>query len=107
MIQFRILLTIALLSFTSQSFSTTVSGEIGSKNAVKKSVTIVTELKKPVQKVSVRKISRTVSYMSPAGKESISVEVRVKDGIILSTSVIPRSTNKISKSLQQAFAKKI
>lgn len=103
---FRILITIALLSFTAQTFSATVSGEIGSKNSIKKSTTI-TAFKKPIKKVVIQKVSRTVTYTSPAGKERINFVVQVKDGIIASVSAIPWATNKISKSLQKAFAKNI
>ena len=46
-------------------------------------------------------------YTSPAGKERINFVVQVKDGIISSVSAVPRATNKISKSLQKAFAKNI
>ncbi len=106
MTPFRILITIALLSFTAQTFSATVSGEIGSKNSIKKSTTI-TAFKKPIKKVVVKKASRTVIYTSPAGKERINFVVQVKDGIISSVSAVPRATNKISKSLQKAFAKNI
>lgn len=107
MTPFRILVTIALLSFTTQAFSATVSGEIGSKNSIKKPTTITAFFKKPIKKVVIQKVSRTVIYTSPAGKERINFIVQVKDGIIASVSAIPQATNNISKSLQKSFAKNI
>ena len=106
MTSFRVLLVIAFLLFTTQAFSATVSGEIGSKNSIKKPTTI-SVFKKPVKKIVIQKASRTVTYISPAGNERINFVVQVKDGIISSVSSVPRATNKISKSLQKSFSKNI
>ncbi len=103
---FRILATIALLSFTASAFGTTVSWEIVSQNVSKKSV-ISQSSKKPVQKIVVRKYARTVSYTSPAGKETITFIVNTKNGVIIAATAIPKATNKISKSLQSSFSKKL
>lgn len=107
MTQFRILATIALLSFTSATFAATVSWEITTRSISNKPVTSVSTVKKPIQKIVVRTYSRTVSYMSPAGKELITFSVKTKNGVIVSASAIPRAKHQISKSLQLSFAKKL
>lgn len=107
MTPFRILATIALLSFTSTTFAATVSWEAKFENAIKKATWVVSVVKKPIQKVIIRKYTKVVSYMSPAGKELISLSLSTKNGLIVSATAIPKATNKISKSLQVSFSKSL
>lgn len=107
MTQFRILATIVLLSITSTTFAATVSWEAKLVKATNKSTWVVSVVKKPIPKAIIRKYTRIVSYMSPAGKELITFSVIIKDGIIISAIATPKATNKISKSLQTSFSKNL
>lgn len=107
MTQFRILATIALLSFTSATFASTVSWEVRIIITSNKASWVVPMTKKPISKTVIRKYTKIVSYMSPAGKELITFSLITKNGVITSASAIPRAINKISKSLQVSFSRKL
>lgn len=48
--------------------------------------------------------TKEISYMSPAGSETIKVSLTTKDGVITSVTATPLATNPISLKLQTAFA---
>lgn len=49
----------------------------------------------------------TVSYVSPAGNETIELSVSVADGVITAVTATPQATNEISKKLQTSFSEKV
>ncbi|MBX9808922.1 hypothetical protein K2X92_00850 [Candidatus Gracilibacteria bacterium] len=108
MTQFHIVAAIALFSFTTTAFGATVSGEITSKSIVKNpKTTVVTPIKKAIPKIVVRTYTRTVSYVTPTGKESIIFTVRYKNGVIVGASATPKSKKSASLILQRAFARNL
>lgn len=108
MTQFHIVAAIALFSFTTAAFGATVSGEITSKGIVKNQKTpVVTTIKKVVPKIVIRTYTRTVSYTTPTGKESITFTVRYKNGIIVGAQATPRSRKSASLLLQRTFARNL
>ncbi len=104
MIFSRTLVTLVALSMISPTFAATVSGEIGSRPTTS---TRISTVKVPVKKVVIKNLTRTVTYMSPAGKESIIFSIKTRDRIIVFASAIPKTKNKISLALQREFAKKL
>ncbi len=103
MTYFRIVIIIASFIVLSQASAATISGEITTRSAPKTTITKTT----PVKKIVLRTATKTVIYTSPAGKESMRFTVKHKDGIIISISARAHATNKISRTLQNNFAKNI
>ena len=100
---FRILATIAFFSINATVSAAVVSGEITTRSTQKPTQTISA----PVKKIVIRTSTKTISYMSPAGKEIIVFTVKHKNGVIISASAKPKATNKISRTLQNNFAKNL
>ncbi len=48
--------------------------------------------------------TKELSYQSPAGTESIKIDMTTKDGVITSVSATPLASNPISVKMQTAFA---
>ena len=104
MTQFRILVTIAFFAISSSVSAATVSGEITTQGISQKPKTSITT---PVKKIVIRTTTKTITYTSPAGKEWMTFTVKHKNGVIVSATAKPKATNKISRTLQQNFAKNI
>ena len=49
-------------------------------------------------------LSKTVSYLSPAGQENITFSIKTKDGIITNLSVTPQASHPVSSGYQTSFA---
>jgi hypothetical protein len=100
----RILIAIAFFAITSSVSAATVSGEITTQSIAQKPKTTIAN---PVKKIVIRTTTKTVRYTSPAGKEWITFTVKHKNGVIVSATAKPKAKNKISRTLQENFAKNI
>ncbi len=52
-------------------------------------------------------VTKTISYQSPAGSESIKLSITAKDGIITAASATPFATDSTSLFMQKGFAEKV
>lgn len=99
----RVLVILASFLFASHVSAAVVSGEITTRSTPKTTMSKVT----PVKKIVLRTTTKTVLYTSPAGKESMRFTIKHRDGIIVSVTARANATNKISRTLQNNFAKNI
>ena len=103
----RIFITIVCFSFVFPLFAASVSGEVSAGVTSSHATSVVAAAKKPVVTAITHTQTKTLSYKSPAGNESIVVTVRTRGGVIIGASARPKTTNQTSLSKQKSFAKNL